>query len=267
MPEVNQRSHLRLAFSRDLEAEQADLRRFVVDADLDAATPAEGWSVRDTVAHLAGTDVEALKAATRPEEFLAGLPEVARDIDAFLQSQLDSRRLLPHERLMGHWQAGFDAMVVAFAHVPDGTKVPWYGPPMSPASFATARLMEYWAHGQDVVDGLGLRREPTDRLRHICHLGVRTRGFAFANRGRTAPDAPIALQLEAPDGATWSFGEAGAEQRVSGPAEDFCLLVTQRRHRDDLALVAEGPAADEWLGLAQCFAGPPGPGRAAAVRS
>ena len=69
----------------------------------------------------------------------------------------------------------------------------------------------------------------------------------------------MAVELAAPDGSTWSFGEG--EQRVTGPAEDFCLLVTQRRHRDDLALTAQGDAADEWLGLAQCFAGPPGPGR------
>ena len=246
----------------DLRAEQADLRGLVADADLDAATPAEVWDVRDAVAHLAGSDEEALKAATRPDEFVAGLTEVAKDIEGFLTGQLTARRGLTRVQLLRDWQAGFDAMVEAFATVPAGTKVPWYGPPMSPASFATARLMEYWAHGQDVADALGARRTPTDRLRHICHLGVRTRGFAYANRGLVAPDLPVAVELTAPDGSTWSFGEG--EQRVTGPAEDFCLLVTQRRHRDDLALHAEGDAADEWLGLAQCFAGPPGPGRAKA---
>ena len=244
----------------DLRAEQADLRALVADGDLDAATPAEGWSVRDAVAHLAGSDVEARRAATRPEEFVAGLADVAKDIDGFLTGQLTARRHLTREQLLADWQSGFDAMVRAFADVPAGTKVPWYGPPMSPASFATARLMEYWAHGQDVADGLGATRTATDRLRHICHLGVRTRGFAYANRGLVAPDVPVAVELTAPDGTTWAFGEG--EQRVTGPAEDFCLLVTQRRHRDDLALKAEGEAADEWLGLAQCFAGPPGPGRA-----
>jgi uncharacterized protein (TIGR03084 family) len=243
----------------DLRAEQADLRAVVADADLDAATPAQGWDVRDAVAHLAGSDAEALKAATRPEEFVAGLVEVAEDIDGFLTGQLTARRHLSRAQLLADWQAGFDAMVEAFATVPPGTKVPWYGPPMSPASFATARLMEYWAHGQDVADGLGVTRTPTARLRHICHLGVRTRGFAYANRGLVAPDVPVAVQLTAPDGSTWSFGEG--EQRVTGPALDFCLLVTQRRHRDDLDLRTEGAAADEWLGLAQCFAGPPGPGR------
>ena len=243
----------------DLRAEQADLRRIVETADLDAATPAQGWDVRDAVAHLAGTDVEALKAATRPEQFVAELPQVAQDIDGFLTGQLTARRGLTREQLLADWQAGFDAMVEAFAGVPAGTKVPWYGPPMSPASFATARLMEYWAHGQDVADGIGVQREPTGRLRHVCHLGVRTRGFAYVNRGLAPPEAPVSVALAAPDGSTWTFGEG--EQRVTGPALDFCLLVTQRRHRDDLALVAEGPDADRWLDVAQCFAGPPGPGR------
>jgi uncharacterized protein (TIGR03084 family) len=59
----------------------------------------------------------------------------------------------------------------------------------------------------------------------------------------------------------WTWGPDDALQRVTGPAVDFCLLVTQRRHRDDLALVAEGVDADAWLDIAQAFAGPPGEGR------
>ena len=132
---------------------------------------------------------------------------------------------------------------------------------MSPASFATARLMEYWAHGQDVVDALGLEREPTTRLRHICHLGYRTRGFSYVNRGRQPPAGDVRVELVAPDGDTWSYGDPAATDRVTGSAHDFCLLVTQRRHRADTGLVAEGPLADEWLSIAQCFAGPPGGGR------
>lgn len=250
----------------DLREEQRDLRGLVEHVDLDAATPAEGWDVRDAVAHLAGTDAEAVKAATAPEVFLAQLPEVARDVDGFLTGQLVVRRGLSRAQLLESWQAGFDAMLAAFAGVDPATRVPWYGPPMSPASFATARLMEYWAHGQDLADAAGVRRAPTARLRHVCHLGVRTRGFSYVVRGRTAPDVDVAVELTAPDGGTWRFGDPAAAARVTGPAEHFCLLVTQRRHRDDLALVAAGPAADEWLDIAQCFAGPPGPGRPPAAR-
>jgi uncharacterized protein (TIGR03084 family) len=245
----------------DVRAEQQEVRAIVETADLDAATPAAGWNVRDTVAHLAGTDREATIAATDPEAFLAALSAATKDIERFVATQLTALGELTAAQLLERWQSGFDRMLAAFATLPAGTKVPWYGPPMGPASFATARLMEYWAHGQDIADAVGVRRRPSDRLRHICHLGVRTRGFSYANRGRTPPDVPVAVELTAPDGSTWSFGDRGAAERVVGPAEDFCLLVTQRRHRDDTALRATGEHASEWLDIAQCFAGAPGPGR------
>jgi len=248
------------ALLTDLRAEQADLRALLEGADLGAATPAEGWDVRDAVAHLAGSDREATKAATDPELFLRELPAVAADLDGFLRGQLTSRRALPADELLQSWQAGFDAMTAAFAGLAPGTEVPWYGPPMSPASFSTARLMEYWAHGQDVADGLGAPRTPTARLRHVCHLGVRTRGFSYVVRGLPVPAGDVRVELTAPDGSTWAWGQG--EDVVTGPALDLCLLVTQRRHRDDLALVASGPLADSWLDVAQCFAGPPGSGRA-----
>lgn len=246
----------------DLRAEQDDLHHVVAGVeDLSAATPAAGWDVFDTVCHLAGFDEEGLTAVTRPEEFLAALPAVAGDIDGFMAQQAESRRSLPREELLRQWRDGGRGLAAALADVDPSARIPWYGPPMNPVSFATARLMEYWAHGQDVGDAVGVRRTPTARLRHICHLGVRTRGFSYAVRGLTPPDADVRVELAAPDGGTWTWGSDDAADRVSGPAEDFCLLVTQRRHRDDLALVAAGPAADEWLGIAQCFAGPPGAGR------
>lgn len=247
----------------DLRAEQADLARLLENADLAAATPAAGWDIRDAVSHLAGTDVEATLAMVDPPAFLAKLPTVAADIDGFLTRQLVERRAVSRMELLEGWQRGFDAMCSAFDAVEPGTKLPWYGPPMSPASFATARLMEYWAHGQDVADALGVPRVPTARLRHICHLGYRTRGFSYLNRGLVPPAGDVRLELVAPDGEEWTHGDPSATERVTGPAVDFCLLVTQRRHRDDLRLTATGPAAKEWLSIAQCFAGPAGPGRPA----
>jgi uncharacterized protein (TIGR03084 family) len=141
-------------------------------------------------------------------------------------------------------------------------RLPWYGPSMGATSFATARLMETWAHGQDVVDALGLTRPATARLRHVAHIGVRARPFAYATRARDLPAVDVRVELTAPDGDVWTWGEAAVADRIVGPALDFCLVVTQRRHPDDTALVATGAAATEWLAIAQAFAGPPGPGRA-----
>jgi uncharacterized protein (TIGR03084 family) len=126
---------------------------------------------------------------------------------------------------------------------------------------ATARLMETWAHGVDVTDALRLPPSASPRLRHVVHLGVRTRDFAFGRHGLPAPVDPFRVELTAPDGETWAWGPEDAGQRVTGPALDFCLRVTQRRHRDDLRLRATGPDADRWLDVAQAFAGDPGAGR------
>jgi uncharacterized protein (TIGR03084 family) len=151
-------------------------------------------------------------------------------------------------------------MLEAFARLSGSDRIPWYGPPMSPASFMTARLMETWAHGQDVVDALGVERTSTDRLRHVAHIGVRARPFSYSTRGLSVPDEPVAVDLGGPAGDRWVWNEA-ALQTVRGDALDFCLVVTQRRHVEDTSLEMQGPLAREWMSIAQAYAGPPGTGR------
>ena len=131
---------------------------------------------------------------------------------------------------------------------------------MSRASFLTARIMETFAHGRDIASTVG-RELPVDRvLRHVAHLGVATRGFAFANRSIPVPEEPVRVELTGPAGGVWTWGPKDAPARVRGPALDFCLLVTQRIHRKDTALEASGSHAELWLRIAQCFAGPPSEG-------
>jgi uncharacterized protein (TIGR03084 family) len=132
---------------------------------------------------------------------------------------------------------------------------------MSAKSMATARFMETWAHARDVAAALGVELPADDRVRHVVHLGVRTRGFAYRNRGLEPPDVEIRVALRLPSGAELAFGPPEAEQSVTGSAYDFALVVTQRLHRRDADLVAVGADADAWLDLAQAFAGPSGPGR------
>ncbi len=243
----------------DLAAEHADLKEWVRQAGLDLEVPSDPWDVRDVVSHLLMGDRKATLAATDPAGFAAELPLVLEDPVAFLNGWLDVGQGLSSQELEAQWSLAFADLLAALAQVPDGVKLPWYGPPMSPMSAATARLMEYWAHGQDVVDALGARRAPTTRLRHIAHLGFRTRGFSYAVRGMPVPEGEVRVTLTAPDGEVWEWG-SGADA-IEGSAEDFCLRVTQRRHRSDTALVATGPLADDWLDHAQCFAGLPTAGR------
>ena len=117
--------------------------------------------------------------------------------------------------------------------------------------------METFAHGHDIATALGIERPASAGLRHIAHLGVATREFAFANRGLPVPEQPVRVELTGPTGEAWTFGPDDATEQVRGDALDFCLLVTKRLHRADTRLTATGPGADTWLDIAQCFAGAP----------
>jgi uncharacterized protein (TIGR03084 family) len=232
------------------------------DASWERPTPAEGWRIRDQVSHLAYFDETAALAATDPDRFRAEAQELVGRGDRFTDGIADEYRTLPPARLLEWFRTARRALVDTFAGLGPATRLPWYGPPMSAASSATARLMETWAHGQDIADALGVEREPTARLRHVAHLGVRTFSFAFGLHGREVPQAPVRVELSAPDGTIWTWGDEAADNTVRGPALDFCLVVAQRRHLLDTTLQVSGDAATEWMSLAQAFAGPPGPGRA-----
>lgn len=251
----------------DLVAESADVDNLVAGLkpwEWKIATPAPGWTVAHQIAHLAWTDEIALLSATSPDGFADFLREglaAAESVPSFIEAVAAEGAQSEPAELLARWRGGRDDLAAALSNVEPGVKLPWLGPPMSAESMATARLMETWAHGQDVADALGVRREPTARLRHVAHIGVRARGYAFLVNGKEAPTADIRVELKAPDGDTWTWGSADATDRVTGSALDFCHCVTQRRHRDDLDLVTRGPIANEWLYIAQAFAGPPGAGR------
>ena len=251
----------------DLAAEGAALEAVVTGLEDTAwltPTPAEGWTIAHAVAHLAWTDEQALQAVREPDTFRAAATASADTLTRAVDEAAAEGATTAPEQLLARWQAGRAALAEALASLPAGTKLPWYGPPMSVASMATARLMETWAHGLDVTDALHLPPTVSPRLRHVAHIGVRTRDYAFAQLGLPVPDGPFHVELRAPDGATWTWGPEDAAQRVTGPALDFCLRVTRRRHRADLALQATGADADRWLDIAQAFAGPSGEDRPAA---
>lgn len=249
----------------DLHAESEDLDALVGELPDEAwatPTPSPGWTIAHQIAHLAWTDRVAVRAVTDPQGFRDEAQRLLSTAGTYVDEAAAEGAALPPPQLLVRWRDARAGLAAALLAVPEGTRVVWFGPPMSPVSMATARLMETWAHGHDVADALGIARLPTPRLRHIAHLGVRTRDFAYRVRDRVPPSEPFRVELTAPDGSIWIWGE-GATQSVTGPALDFCLLVTQRRHRRDLNLVARGADADEWLDIAQAFAGPPGQGRQA----
>jgi uncharacterized protein (TIGR03084 family) len=206
-------------------------------------TPAPGWTIADQVGHLAYFDEVAVTAATDPDAFAVGLARldsggVSPDVIAAQHRQLSPVQLRDwFGRARGE-------LLSVFAGLDPATRVPWFGPPMSVASSLTARLMETWAHGQDVA-----------------HIGVGARAFSYIAHGLPVPSDPVRVELVAPSGERWAWGPDEAADQVTGPALDFCLLVTQRRHRADTTVTSRGPVAEQWLTIAQAFAGPPGAGR------
>jgi len=248
----------------DLRAESDDLDAIVAGVPVERwaeTTPAPGWTIAHQIAHLLWTDRVALTSVTDEAGFAEVLAEAAKDPTGFVDAGAEELAALPPGELLADWRQTRTRLHDELLTVVDGRKLPWFGPPMSAASMATARLMETWAHGLDVADTLGVKRPATARLRSIAHIGVRTRDFAFSINGLTPPADPFRVELRAPDGSVWDWGPEDAAQRVSGSAEDFCMLVTQRRPRADLDVEAVGADAEKWLTIAQAFAGPPGPGR------
>jgi len=252
----------------DLQAESANLRSMVGRAGPDAlglATPAAGWTVTHQLAHLTWTDEIATSATASvvpgveaPRDWDATLARVTLSPTTFVDEGAHELAGADPTALMTRWDAGRAALAAALRATPEDVRIPWFGTSMKATSMATARIMETWAHSLDVAAALDVTPEPTDRIRHVCHLGVATRGFVYAARGLPLPEEPIHVTLTAPSGTTWSWGDPDAIHRIGGAAWEFAQVAVRRLHPDDTSLVAtEGPAR-EWLGIIQAFAGPPG---------
>ncbi|GAA3071209.1 TIGR03084 family metal-binding protein [Streptosporangium carneum] len=248
----------------DVTTEGEEVDRLV--AGLDAAgwalpTPAPGWTIKHQIAHLIFIFRLAGLAASDPETFKALAAGAGKDFNGAVNAALEEYLNDPPETLFARWQAEREASLKALAAVPEDQTVPWLVRPLPPAVLASAGYMELFGHGQDIADALGVRREPTDRIRHLVGFAVLTKEFGYLSRGLTPPQEEFRFELTSPSGERWEFGPEDAAQRITGPAHDFCLLVVRRRHRDDLALTASGAEADRWLDIAQAYRGPAGAGR------
>lgn len=156
----------------DLIAEQEALEAVVAPLhaeDWALATPSPRWSVADQIAHLTYFDESAARAVTDPAAF-------ATDIDRMMEAAaggdeaadeltLGELRMLEPPQLLDRWRRGRHLLAEAAATLGDGDRVGWYGPPMSAKTFLSARLMEVWAHGQDIIDTIGGRRRASPGAR------------------------------------------------------------------------------------------------------
>jgi uncharacterized protein (TIGR03084 family) len=225
-------------------------------------TPADGWDVAHQIAHLAWTDEAAVAAAIDTPAWDALVLAALANPEGFADDEAARGAAAAPADILARWRASRERLAAVLRDLPEGTRLPWYGPPMSATSMATARFMETWAHARDVADALGAALPADDSVRHVVHIGARTRDFSFRSRGMDAPDEEFRVSLTLPGGSLVEYGPPTAGQSVTGSAYDFALLVTQRVHRDDTDLDAVGEDAHTWLDVAQAFAGPSGDGRA-----
>lgn len=249
---------------KDLATDIEETARLVEGLDEDTwnmPTPAPGWRIADQVAHLTFIFHLAGTAASDPAAFAKIAARATNDFDGAVDAGLREHNQFPPDQLLTRFRASGQASVDALAAVPEGAVVPWLVNPLPAAVLASAGIMEVFGHGQDIADALGVRREPTGRLRHLVFFAFLTRDFGYLSRGLTPPVEPFRIEVTSPTGELWAFGPEDAADRITGPAEDFCLLATRRRHRADLALKAEGAEAERWLDIAQAYRGPAGEGR------
>jgi uncharacterized protein (TIGR03084 family) len=244
----------------DLAAEQDSLDLVISqikESDWDLPTPAEGWTIRDQISHLAFYDNKAVLAIQYQDAFNKHVKEIFNDPKSFIGADINKGRAMAVKDIINWWRKERTSLLRALIVLDPRTRIPWYGPSMSAKSHATARLMETWAHGQDVVDALRVDRKPSDRILHIAHLGYQTFNWSFINHGLETPEKQVRLELKSPSGETWTWGPADAENMIRGSAYGFCLVVIQRRNYLDTDLEATGDVAVKWMSIAQCFAGPP----------
>jgi len=227
-------------------------------SDWDAPTQFKDWSFNDVLVHLHFWNGAADKAAVAPEASAGMWTEIGKGLASGSLRAFENARVTERgSDLKDKWQELYRDMAARWEAFDPKMRVKWVGPDMSVRSSMTARQMETWAHGQEVFDTLGLKRAEGDRIRNVVMLGVNTFGWTFQVNGRAAPGPMPALELTAPSGAVWEFGEADGVNAISGAAVEFAQVVTQTRNIADTALKVEGSVATEWMTLAQCFAGPP----------
>ena len=246
------------AMIADLASEQDSLDLVVADIDeatWQLATDSPGWTIADQISHLQFFDERAALAMNDPAAFGVDrqhlISSAPRDLSVELGRQVSAGELLDA------WRQSRRALIEAATKVDPTVRVPWYGPSMAVKSFLTARLMECWAHGHDIAEAVGVQRLPSVRLKHVAHIGVGARAFSLLINQLPEDSRSIRVELTAPGGELWTWGDETSDQRVLGDALDFCLVVTQRRALSDSQLTVVGDSATTWMRIAQAFAGAP----------
>ncbi len=236
-----------------------DLLKDHSEDDFARPTLFKEWTANRILGHLHVWNIGADLSLTNPDAFATFKADAITHVSQGDMAGFEAKKLegLSGRELLDEWMFYTTGMCDRFAQADPKARVQWVGPEMSVRSSISARLMETWSHAQALYDLFGVERQDQDYIKNIAILGVNTFGWTYKNRKMNVPDAMPYLRLVAPSGEVWEWGEHGNAERIEGRATDFCQVVTQTRNIADTALSVTGPIASEWMGMAQCFAGPP----------
>src|SRR5215472_2150701 len=243
----------------DLAAEQERLEKILSRLDegqWESASGAQGWTITDVVLHLAQSEEAAAATATHGN-LRGALDAVAGETtDERADAAVRAQRPVPPSgpaEVFARWQRARQASLAAMRSADPDKPVPWVVGTIKPATLATTRLAEHWAHGLDIAGPLGADFPDTARLKHIAWLAHRTLPYALSLAGEQA--APVRCELTAPDGAeVWRFGPADAESAITGAAGEFCRVAAQRLDPARSGLKASGPHGATALRLVRTYA-------------
>ena len=239
----------------DLEAEEDRLDEVLGTFGRDdwgRPSAAAGWSVSDVVLHLAQTEELVVASAKGDPAPFAREPGQGGSVDEFAARSVEHERGTPPDAVYPRWRAARHAALDALRGCQAGTRLPWATNPLSPATLATTRLAEHWAHALDITSPLGIAYPDTARLRHVAWLAVRTLPYALAVAGLEA--RPVRCALTGPDGEQWEFGPEDAESYITGAAGAFCRVAAQRLAPEASGLTATGPDAATALRAVRTYA-------------
>lgn len=224
-------------------------------------TQFQDWSIKDVILHLYSSDVlcaASLASESNYRALKADINERRCDGLSMIEESRERYPELAGDTLFKLWYVQANAVADALKLCDPVQRLAWSGPSMSARMMAIARQMETWAHSQEIYDCLGLHRPTSERLVNIVEIGVKTYRWTFKNRALDPPVPMPRVELTAPDGKIWRWNADGeTTDRVVGLALEFCQVVTQVRNIADTRLHVYGYAANEWMKMAQCFAGPP----------
>lgn len=249
----------------DLVAEQQALDQFlqqVHERQWNLPTAAPGWSIHDTVSHLAYTETFAASAIEKGQTFVDS--EKVNDIDEWASRGPKEGKGKRYQEVIEWWRNGRAAVVDALSRMESTDRIAWVIRPMGAKAFATMRLMETWAHGLDIRAAMeGRLPEPEEgeeetngdspRLRHVAWMAHRMLPYAFGDAGEEFPTSGIRVELMGPNYARYVYGPGDADAKITGIASEFCRVAVHRLDVGETGLKAVGDDAEMALKLLRTY--------------